>query len=192
MEQMKVDQAVTTANLSKAFQALESINTHNRRHQVDFGLQDEVENAVETELEAAGYINVETLVFFKAVKGLDGKVDYFFDRVVEATKSEQQYLYVGQTHQSMEGQDIQDAEADRQKLCQRLLDVRMNQRKEGARSYDSQTRQLEHYKDFTILLYVGGNRVLPSAVKKAKEFKCALLQPSEGRMQMTFPDDVLS
>lgn len=106
---------------------------------------------------------------------------------MEATKSEQQYLYVGQTRQSLEGQDVRDAEANRQKLCQRLLDVRVNKSREGARSYNSQTRQLEEYKDSTILLYVGGRRVLPSAVKQAKEVECALVQPSEGRMQKTFP-----
>lgn len=195
MEQMRVDQAVTTANLVKASQALaaiESLNMRVRRHHVEFGLEDELKNAMQTELQAAGYINVEALEFFKAIKDLDGKDEYCFDGVVEATKSEQQYLCVGHTQQSLVAQDVRDAEADRQKLLQRLLDVRTNQSKEGARSYNSQTRQLEEYKDFTVLLYVGGSRVLPSAMKEAKEVKCALLQPSEGRMQMTFLNDVSS
>lgn len=96
---------------------------------------------------------------------------------MEATKSEQQYLYIGQTHKSLDGQDVRDAEADRQKLCQRPLDVRIIKSKAAATSHNSQTRQLEEYKDFTILLNVGGSRVLPSAVKEAKEIKYALLQP---------------
>jgi len=94
-------------------------------------------------------------------------------------------LFVGKTMQYLEGHDVQDAEANRQKLADRLLGVKTSQSQVGARSYNSHTKQLQEYTDFTVRLYVGGRQVLPGAIEKAKAVKCAIVQPSGAGMQMT-------
>ena len=134
VEQMRINQAITCANLAQASAAIaavadESKKTHMWRQHVDFGLEDEVNKAMQTALEATGYTNVEVLEFFKAIKGLDGKDEYSFDRVLEATKGEESCLFVGETKQYLEGDDVRDAEADRRKLQDRLVGVQLDQSK---------------------------------------------------------------
>lgn len=94
-------------------------------------------------------------------------------------------MFVGKTMQYLEGHDVQDAEANRQKLADRLLGVKTSQSQVGARSYNSHTKQLQEYTDFTVRLYLGGRQVLPGAIEKAKAVKCAIVQPSGAGMQMT-------
>ena len=188
--QIMVNQAITTANIAKATAAIASVakenkNTHGWKLHVGFGLEDEVNKAVQLALTDEGYTNINALDFFKAIKGLDGKDEYNFDGVFEAIKEDDNYLFVGETKQYLEGHIVLDAEADRQKLADCLLGVRMSQSQVGARSYNSQTKQLQEYTGFTVLLYVRGCRVLPGTIENAKRVKCVIVQPSGAGMQMT-------
>ena len=187
-EHIKV-QATITANLARAAAAIASVaevnkNIPRQKLHLDFGLEDEVNRALQLALKNEGYSNIYALDFFKAIKGLDGQDEYSFGGVVEATKEGSNCLFVGKTKQLLEGQDVQDAEANRQKLVDRLLGVKTSQSQVGATPYNSQTKQLQEYTD-TVWLYVGGRQVLPRAIEKAKGVKCAIVQPSGAGMQMT-------
>lgn len=60
-------------------------------------------------------------------------------------------MSVGKTKRYLEGHDIRDAEADRQKLADHMLGVRAivaSQSQMGARSYNSQTNGLQEYTRF--------------------------------------------
>ena len=115
--QIMVNQAITTANIAKATAAIASVakenkNTHGWKLHVGFGLEDEVNKAVQLALTDEGYTNINALDFFKAIKGLDGKDEYNFDGVFEAIKEDDNYLFVGETKQYLEGHGVLDAEAE--------------------------------------------------------------------------------
>ena len=162
-------------------------NVHGWKNNMDFGLEDEVNRAVFSSLVGEQYSNIYELGNMKAIKGTDGKDEYSFDGVFEATKDDTKYLFVGEVKQCLEAHDVRDAEARRVKLCKRLQDVKLGCCPSGARPYNSQTRQFLEYADFQVVLYVAGGCILPAAFTEAKAVGCAVVQPHGGRFRMDFP-----
>lgn len=88
--------------------------------------------AFQSALTDKGYTHINALDFFKITKGIDAKDEYSFDGVFKATRQGDNYLFVGKNKQCLEGGDVQVAEANRQKLIDRLLGVRTHQSQVGA------------------------------------------------------------
>mmetsp|Transcript_26937 Transcript_26937/g.58840 ORF Transcript_26937/g.58840 Transcript_26937/m.58840 type:complete len:212 (+) Transcript_26937:552-1187(+) len=180
-------QIVSEEAATKASATVDKLGTTMGQHggwvtNEDFGVEAEVNHAVETHYMSLGVESVEELPMFKVILGPNGKRAYSFDGVFEVSCGAQKLLVLVECKRRVSKEDVEDSAKKRDQLVQLMHGIRdKTTPPKGRHNYLVQLKFLSEYCAHDVRLCIGGQSFDEDGMEYAIKEGCLVAQPDGGR-----------